>query len=190
MERLVNHVSYLLADKLVGDDGNKEIERLKIGFGIETISYNLISIIVVLTLSILFKTFNITLVVFTFFGILRIITGGMHFNSSLQCITATSLITVGGAKASLYITLSNSIVVAIFVLLLILTAKYAPSGTTEHPVSEEDRHIRRFYSIAAVLIYGIICFIVPKPYNGAVLIAASMQIITILPFANKKYKEE
>lgn len=98
MENFFNIFTKKLIHILDPDNKCTELEYLQMYYGIQTLTYNIIVTSLILILSYFLKCFFETCLLFATFGTLRLIAGGLHFNSIFKCISVTTLIMLGGGK--------------------------------------------------------------------------------------------
>ena len=163
-------------------------EEDKLKYGIEIVLYNFLSTMCVLCIGTIFSDIKNTLITYLAFGIFRIAAGGMHFDTSIQCLTVTSLIVAGSANVAETFEISKTLMLVMYGIMIVGVYKYAPSGTLIHPIREEDRKSRKIQSIFLLFIYMIISLLSNNLIGKLIFVAACCEVITILPFANKKYQ--
>lgn len=185
-EKIFNNVAKKIISILDEDHSCTEIEYIQMLYGIQNILYNVVITGLILFLSYITETFIETLLLFTFFGMLRIIAGGYHCNSIEKCLAATTLIMVGGGKfiQSIQVNLPICIIVCILVNITFFT--YIPKGTHNNPYSLEYsiKQHKRFKIISVIL--TIISIFSNSILRGAIVY--SMAIVAILLFPTIKHK--
>lgn len=186
MKTIFSNVAQKIINTLDEDHSCTEIEYLQMLYGIQNILYNVVIIGLILFLSYIVETFIETLLLFTFFGMLRIIAGGYHCNSIEKCLAATTLIMVGGGKfvQSVQINLPTCIIVCI--LINIVFFSYIPKGTHNNPYSPEYsiKQHKRLKIISIIL--TIVSILSNSILRGAIVY--SMAVVAILLFPTIKHK--
>ena len=145
MKNLISYVAKKIINILDKDNQCSEIELLQMFFGLQNILYNVVITASILLISLITDNFIETLLIFTFFGILRIIAGGYHCNSVEKCIITTSLVMIGGGKFIQSIHISQSICITICILVNIVFFSYIPKGTHNNPYSLVHQIINSAY---------------------------------------------
>lgn len=186
MKKIFNNVAQKIINILDEEHSCTETEYLQMFYGIQNILYNVVITGLILFLSHITETFIETLVLFTLFGMLRIIAGGYHCNSIEKCLAATTLIMVGGGKfvQSIQINLPTCIIVCVLVNIVFFS--YIPKGTHNNPYSPEYsiRQHKRLKIISVIL--TIISILSNSALRGAIVY--SLAVVTILLFPAIKHK--
>lgn len=181
MKKIFSYVAQKIIDALDEDHSCTEIEYLQMLYGIQNILYNVVITGLILFLSYVTETFIETLLLFTFFGMLRIIAGGYHCNSIEKCLAATTLIMVGGGKfiQSIQINLPTCIIVCI--LINIVFFSYIPKGTHNNPYSPEYsiKQHKRLKIVSVIL--TIISIISNSILRGAIVYSMAAAAILLVP---------
>lgn len=189
MERLLKYFAQNLSNGLCRNGERNKLEKDKMQYGIEIMLYNISSVGLILLIALLVGVFKESIIVYLAFGILRLLAGGMHFDTSIECLFTTSFVVIGGAKVSHFYQMEDKLIIAVFIILEIFIWLYAPSGTAEHPIDDEDRNKLKIQSMLVVFIYAVICWFSDTNIKELIIIATCCEVITILPFANRKYLE-
>ncbi len=186
MKKIFRNVAKKIINILDEDHSCSEIEYLQMLYGIQNILYNIVIIGLMLFLSYITKTFIETLLLFIFFGILRIIAGGYHCNSIEKCLVATTLIMVGGGKFIQPIQINLPTCIIVCILVNITFFYYIPKGTHNNPYSPEYsiKQHKRLKIISVIL--TIISIFSKSILRGAIVY--SMAVVAILLFATMKHK--
>ena len=180
MENFFNIFTKKLIHILDPDNKCTELEYLQMYYGIQTLTYNIIVTSLILILSYFLKCFFETCLLFATFGTLRLIAGGLHFNSIFKCISVTTLIMLGGGK---YIANTANDTLLCIVLSKIANTVYLihiPKGTIKNPYSQEYSHLqKKRLSIVSALL-TIIAFFV-KELRATIVVAMFLVAIFLLP---------
>lgn len=186
MKKIFSNVAKKIINILDEDHSCTEIEYLQMFFGIQNILYNTVITGLILFLSYITETFIETLLLFTFFGMLRIIAGGYHCNSIEKCLATTTLIMVGGGKFVQSIQINLPICIIVCLLANIVFFSYIPKGTDNNPYSTEYsiKQHKRLRIVSVIL--TIISIISNSILRGAIVY--SMAVVTILLFPTIKHK--
>ena len=137
-----------------------ELEKLQMLYALETISYNLLTVFVILFIPFLIGTFRETLLLFCIFGLLRIIAGGFHFDHIIKCIVVTSFILITEGKASQTIQISLPICLIICFITNLVFFIHIPKGSENNPYSEEYSQLqkKRLRILSVLLTFLAVCF--------------------------------
>lgn len=187
MEILLKNIVEKTIDILDPSKQCTELEQLQIYFGLQTLIYNFFVTTLILVLSYITKNFIESLLLFSIFGILRIIAGGYHFNSITKCIVVTTLMMVGGGKCVqiIHIPLPLCIIICIFVNILFFS--YIPKGTIKNPYTMKyslaQQKRLRLLSIALTSI----ALLSDSIFRTAIILSMSIVLILLLPIWNHKF---
>ncbi|MCI9442393.1 MAG: accessory gene regulator B family protein [Ruminococcus sp.] len=143
MENFFNILAQKIIHILDPDNKVTEIEYLQMHYGIQNLVYNIIVTSFILILSYLWKCFAETFMLFAIFGILRLIAGGFHFNSIFKCISATTLIMLGGGKYLSITTLNIPLCIIFCIFANIIFFFHTPRGTGKNPYSPEYSQLQK-----------------------------------------------
>lgn len=187
MEILLKNIVEKTIDILDPNKQCTKLEQLQIYLGLQTLIYNFFVTTLILVLSYITKNFIESLLLFSIFGILRIITGGYHFNSITKCIVVTTLMMVGGGKCVqiIHIPLPLCIIICIFVNILFFS--YIPKGTVKNPYTMKyslaQQKRLRLLSIALTTI----ALLSDSIFRTAIILSMSIVLILLLPIWNHKF---
>lgn len=186
MKKIFSNVAEKIINMLDEDHSCTEIEYLQMLYGIQNILYNVVITGLILFLSYVTKTFIETLLLFTLFGMLRIVAGGYHCSSIEKCLVSTTLIMVGGGKLVQLIQINLPTCIIVCILVNIAFFYYIPKGTNNNPYSPEYsmKQHKRLKIISVIL--TIISILSNSILRGAIVY--SMAIVTILLFPTIKHK--
>jgi len=166
---------------LTKNTDRSEIQIMKMQLGVEVFLHDLLMILAILFVSYILGMFRDACLMFIAFGIFRILAGGIHIDSSLGCLVSTGAIVIGGTKIAEIVTFDRWILIPIYVVLIILTALWAPKGTENNPFSSEDSKKMKKYSIILVAVYAVISFFSNSNLRGLLTMAALFEILTLVP---------
>lgn len=189
MENLLNIISKKIACKLDKNNQSTETEQLQMYYGLQILLYNVTVTSLILLLSLAISTFFETLLLFAFFGTLRIIAGGYHFSSVWKCVMATTLIMLSGGKFAQLIQIPMPACLFLCLFMDIIFFKHIPRGTLKNPYSAEYsqrqqkllRIICCFLTLTAILTDSIL--------REIIVIAMSIVMVSLLPIYYHKFQE-
>ncbi len=187
MKKVISYIAKKIINILDKDNQCSEIEQMQMFFGLQNIIYNVVITASILLLSLITDIFIETLLLFTFFGMLRIIAGGYHCNSVEKCIITTSLIMLGGGKFIQSIRISQSICITICILVNIVFFSYIPKGTHNNPYSPEysiKQHKR--LKIVSVLL-SIVSILSNSILREAIVYSMIIVAILLVPTIKHKF---
>ena len=163
-----------------------EIERLKIKYGIQLILNMLTKILVSFLIGAIIGLFMETLLLVLFFGIIRLYSGGAHYDSDKMCWIVTVAIFVGGALFSNVVDMNIYFFVVSILTATVLLWKYAPSQTTKNPIPYNCRRSRKYRVVLFSLLYLLIGITCRNEITMVLIfIAVWSNVISVLPMCNR-----
>ena len=127
----------------------------------------------------------------------RVVSGGAHFTTHIECIIATSLFYTGNALISKYLVLNNIakylIVFVTWIISIVIIKRYAPADTEAVPIlREKERKLKRILSYIVATTMLVLAILVKNTIiSNMLLIATILQTIALTPFmyriARNKY---
>lgn len=168
-----------------------ELETVKMVYGLEVILDNILKFLCIIVFSVLLGIFKEAIFVLLGFGLLRLRTGGFHFDKNVLCWLTSILLTIGGGLLAHMQVLNREVTMVLFIISGILVAFYAPVETKSFFVEEEERQKIKVQGFLLVVLYSGLTYIFWSKWIGsALIIGVVCQTISILPIINRKYKED
>ncbi|MFJ7837919.1 accessory gene regulator B family protein [Lysinibacillus sphaericus] len=168
--------------KALIQENHNEIEKEKIRFGIQLIVNDIWKILFIYIVAFLLNCFMATLITHITFIVLRQVSFGFHFQSSIICLVAS----IVSLPIGLYIIDSNHINADHFIFLIgILSTLFllliAPVGTTKRPVFNQNHrnYLRKQLFIRLSILWTII-FVLKGDYQLFILYAINLLAISVL----------
>lgn len=160
---------------------SKNINRVRLG--LEVILINISKFIIVFSIAAIMGVFWKSAIVLTAFAILRRTIGGIHAKSSNRCTIFSTMLIVGGGIFPYITTLRSEIILAIFIINVILTYKYAPGDTEKNPIKDiKKRENLRKESLKRIIFLAIVTIIIPNEIIKTLLtFGSTAAVISILP---------
>lgn len=189
MEILLNTVALKITDILDKNNQCSSLERLQMFYGLQTLIYNIVVTVLILAFACLIGTFNETLLLFTFFGTLRIIAGGYHFDSVLKCIIATTLIMVGGGKFAQLTHISFPLCILACVFVNIVFFSYTPRGTHKNPFSPKYSLLQQKHLKIVSGIFTLIALSSTSMLRTVIILSMTITAVFLFPIWNHKFPE-
>ena len=166
------------------------LDKKKLKYGLEGF-YNLFTkVIVLVTLAIIFNLLKELLLLIIIYSFLRLYGFGIHAQKSWQCWLTTIPIYIGGCFFIKYGTISNNIILIIWLFSFISFLLFAPADTESRPLIRKNKRIRaKILSLLIVIILYLINYYYPnKELLNASLYALIMQSIVMNPITYKLFK--
>lgn len=169
------------------DDERAEV----INYGLQLLIGEIPKFFILLLIAYLFGVLKLSLVVLLIVTPYRVVSGGAHFTTHIECIIATSLFYTGNALISQALILDNTIKYIIifitWIFSIIIIKLYAPADTEAVPIlRKKERKIKKILSYIVATIMLIVSAIVKNTIiANIVLIATILQTIALTPFMYK-----
>ncbi len=163
-------------------DNNKLLE---IRYGLESLYLSITKIIVILLISIVIKTTKELLLLFLFYGLLRLTGFGAHAKKSIHCYFTSIPLFVLVPYLIKTITINNYLLLIISVFSILLLSIYAPADTEKRPILKR-RKIYKILTISISLIYLIIIIISNNTYiKNLLFFSILIETLLVLPITYK-----
>lgn len=169
------------------DDERAEV----INYGLQLLIGEIPKFFILLLIAYLFGVLKLSLVVLLIVTPYRVVSGGAHFTTHIECIIATSLFYTGNALISQALILDNTIKYIIifitWIFSIIIIKLYAPADTEAVPIlRKKERKIKKILSYIVATTMLIVSAIVKNTIiANIVLIATILQTIALTPFMYK-----
>lgn len=134
-------------------------EYNKIEYGLEGIYLTVSKIIIILFIGSFFHYLDTVLFTLLFFNILRFFAFGLHAKKSWHCLVLSILQFNVLPYLLLHVSISNSMIIFVFIFTLISFLLFAPSDTLKRPLTNKrKRIIRKVLSICSLFILLIVMY--------------------------------
>ena len=121
----------------------------------------------------------------------RVVSGGAHFTTHIECIIATSLFYTGNALISKYLVLTDMAkyitAVITWIISIVIIKRYAPADTEAVPIlREKERKLKRILSYIVATTMLVLAILVKNTIiSNILLVATILQTIALTPFMYK-----
>lgn len=162
----------------------------EIMYGIEGIYLTITKSIIIFLCALILGIFKELLYLLIAFNFIRLFAFGMHANKSWICLIFSSSVFLTGAFLCKYITISKEVLCVLYLLILIIMIKYAPSDTVKRPlIKKKKRTMYKVLSIIITVTYFIITlFIQNNLIINSMVIGLIIECILIVPITYKAFK--
>lgn len=162
----------------------------EIMYGIEGIYLTITKSIIIFLCALILGIFKELLYLLIAFNFIRLFAFGMHANKSWICLIFSSSVFLTGAFLCKYITISKEVLYVLYLLILIIMIKYAPSDTVKRPlIKKKKRTMYKVLSIIITVTYFIITlFIQNNLIINSMVIGLIIECILIVPITYKAFK--
>lgn len=162
----------------------------EIMYGIEGIYLTITKSIIIFLCALILGIFKELLYLLIAFNFIRLFAFGMHANKSWICLIFSSSVFLIGAFLCKYITISKEVLCILYLLILIIMIKYAPSDTVKRPlIKKKKRTMYKVLSIIITVTYFIITlFIQNNLIINSMVMGLIIECILIIPITYKAFK--
>lgn len=161
----------------------------EIKYGIESLYLTISKTIIILIGCIILKIVKPLLLLFIFYGIIRLTGFGVHAKKSWHCWVTSLLMFIGIPILISIISVNNNIIFITYLICMILMLKYAPADTEKRPLIHKNK--RTLYKILTLLItfiYLILSLILKNQIIiNTLYLSIILETIQILPITYKLY---
>lgn len=182
-------INYLM--NLIKKHYNYDKTKLdEIKYGLETLYLTITKTIVIFTIAYLLHLAKELLLIFLFYGILRIFGFGLHASKSWQCWLYSITSFIGLSYISTVVQIDEVLKIIIPSICIILLAIYSPADTEKRPITSKKRRI--FFKISTILIsityFIFILTIKNNLYINILVISLIIQTTMVLPISYRIFK--
>ncbi len=162
----------------------------EIKYGLETLYLTITKTIVIFTIAYLLHLTKELLLIFLFYGILRMFSFGLHASKGWQCWVYSIISFIGLSYISTAVQIDEVLKIIIPSICIILLAIYSPADTEKRPIISKKRRI--FFKISTILIsityFTFILTIKNNLYINILVISLMIQTAMVLPISYKVFK--
>ena len=121
----------------------------EIKYGIESLYLTISKTIIILIGCIILKIVKPLLLLFIFYGIIRLTGFGVHAKKSWHCWVTSLLMFIGIPILISIISVNNNIIFITYLICMILMLKYAPADTEKRPLINKNK--RTLYKVLTLV---------------------------------------
>ena len=162
----------------------------EIMYGIEGIYLTITKSIIIFLCALILGIFKELLYLLIAFNFIRLFAFGMHANKSWICLIFSSSVFLTGAFLCKYITISKEVLCILYLLILIIMIKYAPSETVKKAIKKKKK--RTMYKVLSIIItvtyFIITLFIQNNLIINSMVMGLIIECILIIPITYKAFK--
>lgn len=162
----------------------------EIMYGVEGIYILITKTIIILTISIIFGIFKELLLLLLMFNLIRMVAFGMHASNSGICLVLSSIIFLVAAYLCKTVTIPNTLLYILYLIVLLIMVLYAPADTVKRPlIKKKKRKIYKILSISITIIFFIISIIIKNNLIiNSMIFGLLIECLLILPITYKIFK--
>lgn len=164
-----------------------DIKLKEIRYGLESLYLSLTKIVVIFIISIILGIFKELLLLFIFYGLLRMTGFGLHAKTSLQCWILSIMVFISIPLVIKYFSFPRIVLIGLSLLLVIPILIYAPADTEKRPlINKKKRTILKYATTLTSLVYIVLMIILNNDYLTKMLFFSILiETILILPITYK-----
>lgn len=166
---------------------NTKIKEIK--YGLESIYLTTFKIIVIMLINTLIGTIKELLLIFLFYGLLRLMGFGLHAKKSSHCWISSLLMFVILPNIAKKLLVPKTIQIVLSLIGLIFLSIYAPADTKKRPLINKTKRIK--YKVLTILItisYILYIIFTKNVYiNNILTISILIQAFLVLPLSYKLF---
>ena len=182
VETICNKLTLRIRKKMPEiDDERAEI----INYGLQLLVGEVPKTAIIVLIAYLLGVLELTIIALLVMLPYRTVSGGVHLNTHIGCIIATSIFYTGNALLSKYIVLTQNVqyilTIIIWAFSMVMIKLYAPADTEAVPIlREKERKVKKVLSYLIMSITIIISLIINNTIiSNILLIGVLLQTITI-----------
>lgn len=162
---------------------------LEIKYGLEVLYLTITKTIIISILCIFFGLIKELLLVYLFYGLLRLTGFGLHTKESYQCWIFSSIAFLLIPALIKYVVISKNILVILSLLLLICIIRYAPADTEKRPlIHKKKRAIYKIITSFIAAIYIVIMFLTTNTsIQSTLFYSLLLEVFVIHPLSYKMF---
>lgn len=165
-----------------------EVKLAEIKYGIESLYLSMFKTLVIFIISFIFHFTKELILLFVFYGLLRLTAFGVHAKKSWHCwISSIFTFTVLPLLIK-YVVVNNLLMDTLSVVYLVILAIYAPADTEKRPISKKKRNVYKLLTIIISISYVLFIIFSTNIYVKNILFYSLLnQVILILPITYKLF---
>lgn len=166
-----------------------DVKLAEIKYGIESLYLSIFKTLVIFIISFIFHFTKELILLFIFYGLLRLTAFGVHAKKSWQCWFSSILTFTILPLLIKYVVVNNLLIDILSVIFLVILAIYAPADTEKRPIySKKKRNVYKLLTIIISTIYVLLIIFSNNIYMKNILFYSLLnQVILILPITYKLF---
>lgn len=166
-----------------------KVKLSEIKYGIESLYLTISKTIIILIACTLLKVTKPLLLLFMFYGIIRLTGFGVHAKKSWHCWITSLTIFIGIPLLISKLNINNFIIIITYSICMLLITKYAPADTEKRPlINKRKRVLYKILTIIITFIYLVISLTIKNSIIiNTLYFSILLETIQILPITYKLY---
>lgn len=166
-----------------------KVKLSEIKYGIESLYLTISKTIIILIACTLLKVTKPLLLLFMFYGIIRLTGFGVHAKKSWHCWITSLTMFIGIPLLISKLNINNFIIIITYSICMLLITKYAPADTEKRPlINKRKRVLYKILTIIITFIYLVISLTIKNSIIiNTLYFSILLETIQILPITYKLY---
>lgn len=166
-----------------------KVKLSEIKYGIESLYLTISKTIIILIACTLLKVTKPLLLLFMFYGIIRLTGFGVHAKKSWHCWVTSLTMFIGIPLLISKLNINNFIIIITYSICMLLITKYAPADTEKRPlINKKKRVLYKVLTIIITFIYLVISLTIKNSIIiNTLYFSILLETIQILPITYKLY---
>lgn len=166
-----------------------KVKLSEIKYGIESLYLTISKTIIILIACTLLKVTKPLLLLFMFYGIIRLTGFGVHAKKSWHCWITSLTMFIGIPLLISKLNINNFIIIITYSICMLLITKYAPADTEKRPlINKKKRVLYKVLTIIITFIYLVISLTIKNSIIiNTLYFSILLETIQILPITYKLY---
>lgn len=166
-----------------------KVKLSEIKYGIESLYLTITKTIIILIACALLKVTKPLLLLFMFYGIIRLTGFGVHAKKSWHCWITSLTMFIGIPLLISKLNINNFIIIITYSICMLLITKYAPADTEKRPlINKKKRVLYKVLTIIITFIYLVISLTIKNSIIiNTLYFSILLETIQILPITYKLY---
>lgn len=166
-----------------------KVKLSEIKYGIESLYLTISKTIIILIACALLKVTKPLLLLFMFYGIIRLTGFGVHAKKSWHCWITSLTMFIGIPLLISKLNINNFIIIITYSICMLLITKYAPADTEKRPlINKRKRILYKVLTIIITFIYLVISLTIKNSIIiNTLYFSILLETIQILPITYKLY---
>ena len=179
---MINHISKMITNFFLQQKSISEDEKEIYQYGVEITISSILNILLVLLLSMLFRSVLSGIVFLVCFIYVRRYTGGYHAETYFRCNSALCITYIAVFIISKGVHISNVVFLLIILIGLIIVIRYSPVNNTHKSLSGNEKKRYHYLAVTVYIIFSIIGFFIIEfnIFYGKIILLTLLSIALII----------
>ncbi|MDQ2087413.1 accessory gene regulator B family protein [Herbivorax sp. ANBcel31] len=185
INKLINQFIKIIKSNIYLDSKKEEL----VTYAMRIIIFELIIGTFCIAISLLLGVFKFLVVTTIGFGAMRVLAGGAHANSRLECFVFYNIIIWGVIYLSTMLTISTEVIVILMIINIFVLSLYAPGDTLKKPIiRKKKRKLLKIASIILTILLHVVALLIQSMesvISNILVLSSIVTVILLLPLGYK-----